>query len=89
MKKKKNRQRITKIQLFINEYNWEGIHFPLEKDDLKKCEKNNLTLALEVLYAKKMYHAYFSKHNSNREKLVIVLMILNEQIRVAKSKGQQ
>ena len=36
-----------------------------------------------------MYLAYVSKHNSNREKLAIMLMILNGQIRVAKSKGQQ
>ena len=37
-----------------------------EKDDRKKCEKNNLTIALNVLFAKneKIYINYFSKHNS-------------------------
>ena len=36
---KKDPQRITKIKPFINKYNWEGIHFPSEKDDSKKFEK--------------------------------------------------
>ena len=42
-------------------------------------EKNNVTSALTVLYAKneKIYLAYVSKHNSNCEKLVILLMISN------------
>ena len=44
----------------------------------KNCE-NNVAIAVNVLYAKKekIYPAYISKHNSNREKQVIVLMILN------------
>ena len=38
-------------------------------------------IALNVLYAKKekIYPAYLSKHNSNREKQVIVSMIPNEE----------
>ena len=36
---KKDSQRITKIKLFINKYNWEGTHFPSEKGDWKKSEK--------------------------------------------------
>ena len=48
---KKDPQRITKIKPFINKYNWEGINFPSEKDDWKKFEKNNVTIALNVLYA--------------------------------------
>ena len=77
---KKNPQRITKIKSFINEYNWEGINFPSEKDDWKKFWKNNVTIAPNVLYAKKgkIYRAYVSKRNSNREKQVILLMISNE-----------
>ena len=50
---KKDPERITKIKPFINKYNWEGINFPSEKDDQKKFEKNNVTIALNVLYAKK------------------------------------
>ena len=39
--------------------------------------KNNVTIALNVLYSKKeeVYPAYVSKHYSNREKQVILLMI--------------
>ena len=44
---KKDLQGITKIKLFINKYNWKGINIP------SKIEKNNVTIALIVLYAKK------------------------------------
>ena len=41
------------------------------------------------MYAKneKIYPAYVSKHISNHEKQVIILIILNGEIGVAKSKG--
>ena len=45
-------QRLTKVKPLLNKYNWEGINLPSEKDDWKKTEKNNVTIAL-VLYAKK------------------------------------
>ena len=51
--KKKDPQRITKIKHFIMRYNWVGINFPSEKDDWKRFEKNNVTIALNVLYFKK------------------------------------
>ena len=68
---------MTKIKLFIDKYNWERINYPSKKDDWKK--KNYPTIALNVLYAKKekKYPAYVSKHNSNREKQIILLMITN------------
>ena len=37
---------------FINKYNWYGINFALEKDDLAKFEKLNSRIALNVLYQK-------------------------------------
>ena len=45
----------------------------------RNYEKNNLIIALNVLYAQKekIYPAYVSKHNSNLEKQVILLMISN------------
>ena len=52
-RKKKYPQRITKIKIFINKYNQEGIIFPSEKDHWKNYGKNNVTIALNVLYAKK------------------------------------
>ena len=76
---KKDPQRITKIKLFINKYNWEGINFPSEKDDWKMLEKNNRTTPPNVLYAKKerKYPDYVSKHNSNCKNQVILLISLN------------
>ena len=50
-----------------------------EKDDWKKFQKNNVKIDLNVLHDKKekISAAYVSKHNSNREKQVILLMIPN------------
>ena len=50
---------------------------------MEKFGKNNVTVALNVLYAEKekIYPAYISKYNSNREKEVILLMISNEEKR--------
>ena len=69
---------ITEIKPFINQYNSEGISFPSETDDWEKIEKNNVTIALNVLYAKKVYISCLCfKHNSNRETEVILSMISN------------
>ena len=51
--KKKDWQRIAKIKSFINKYNLEGINVPSEKDDWKKFEENNVTIALNDSCAKK------------------------------------
>ena len=45
-------ERITKIYPFINEYQWEGIGFLSGKDICKKSDKNNVTIALNILCAK-------------------------------------
>ena len=72
----KHPERIIKIKSFINKY-CQQKKFPSEKDDWKKIEQNNVTTALNVLHAKKEKTglAYVSKHNSNREKQVSILMI--------------
>ena len=59
----KHTERIKKIEPFINKYKWEGINFPSEKDDKKEFGKNNVTIALIALYAKKekIQSAYVSK----------------------------
>ena len=36
----------------MNKYNWKRINFSSEKGDWKKIEENNVTIALNVLYAK-------------------------------------
>ena len=49
----KNPEIMRKIKPFINKYKWEGLNFPSDKDDWKNFDKNNVTIALNVLYAKK------------------------------------
>ena len=63
----------------MNNYKLEGINFSKGQDDWKKFKKNNVTIALNVLYAKKekIYPAYVSKHSLNHAKQVILLMIQN------------
>ena len=60
---KKDLKRIKKIKPYMNKYNWEGINAPSEKDDWKKFEKNNVKIALIILYVtkEKIYPAYVSK----------------------------
>ena len=48
-----NPERMAKIKPFINKFELEGINFPSEKDDWKNLQKNNVAIALNVLYAKK------------------------------------
>ena len=60
------------------------------KNDWKKFEKNNLTIALNVLYAKKeKIYIIVSKHNNDCEKHVIRLMIPNKEKQEAKSERCQ
>ena len=48
-----NPQRISKLKPYINKYNWEGINFPAGSKEWQKFEKNNETIALNILYLKK------------------------------------
>ena len=63
---KKGLQRITKIKPFINKHKWQEITFQSKTDDWKKFEKNNVTIALNDLYAKKekICPAFVSKHSA-------------------------
>ena len=45
----KNREKISRIKLFIDKHNWKVINYPSKKDDRRKFKKNNLTIALNVL----------------------------------------
>ena len=40
---------MTNSKAIIDMYNWEGINFLLEKDDSKKFQKNNVTIASKQL----------------------------------------
>ena len=64
----------------MNKYNWKEISYPSKIDDWKTFEKNNPTIALNILYIKEkeICPAYISEINSNCEKQIIFLMIPNE-----------
>ena len=76
-----NHQRISKIEHFIDQYNWNKINFPSTGKDWKTFESNNKSIALNILYVphniEKIRHAYKSKYNLTRKNRVILLMITN------------
>ena len=47
-----NPERVAVIKPFINKCNWKGINYSLKRDDWKTFEKNNPTIALNILYNK-------------------------------------
>ena len=74
-------ERISKLKHYINKYNWEGINVPAGSKEWQKFEKNNNTIALNVLYIPRntetISAAYRSEYNNKRKKQVILLMITN------------
>ena len=76
---KRDRQRISKIKPFIDQYNWNEIDFLSTGKDWKKFELSNKSIALNIIYlphnTEKICHAYNSKYNLTRENQVILLMI--------------
>ena len=67
---KKNPQKFSNTKPFINNYNWEKISYLSKIANWKRFEKNNLTIALNILYIKdkEICPDYSSKINSNCEK---------------------
>ena len=43
-------ERVSNIKPFINKYNWKGINYPSKIDDWRTFEKNNPTIAINILY---------------------------------------
>ena len=72
-------ERISKIKLFINNYNWKDIEFPSHSKDWRKFECNNKAIALNILFVlyntKEIRQGYISKHNDDRDNQVNLLMI--------------
>ena len=52
MKKSNQIQAVSKIKPFRNKYNWKGINYPSKIDNWKMFEKNNPTIALNILHIK-------------------------------------
>ena len=77
---KNHPERISNLKPFINQYDWKGINFlPKQEKDWKKCESNNKSIALNILFlpckTEKIRLAYKSKYNFKRGNQVILLMI--------------
>ena len=68
-------QRITKINLFIDQYKWKEISLPTESKDWKRFEINNKTTTLNVLLSpnskEEIRQAYISNHTLKCKKQVI------------------
>ena len=45
-----NPERSSKIKRFINKHDWKDINFPSHKEDWNNFEKNNKSIALNILY---------------------------------------
>ena len=69
------------IKPFIDNYNWEKVNYPSKIEDWKRFEKNYLTISLNLSYIieKKCMSCLYFKNNSSCEKLIILLMLLNEE----------
>ena len=72
-------EKISNIEPFINQYNWENIEFPSRQKDWKKFEQNNKTITRNILFVphntETIRIAYKSKYNRKRENQVVLLMI--------------
>ena len=79
---KKDRQKISKLKPYINQYNRKDTKLPSDEGDWKKFEQNNKKIALNVLLVphnkKEIELAYTSKYNYKRKKQVILLMITDD-----------
>ena len=73
-------ERVSKVKSFIDNYNWNKINFPSNRNDWNWFEVNK-DIALNILYVpfktKKIEIAYKSKYNLVRNNQVILLMISN------------
>ena len=76
---KNSPERLSKISLFIEQYDWKEIDFPSHQKDWEKSELNNKSIALNVLYVpyktEKIRHEYKSKSNTSRENQVFLSLI--------------
>ena len=72
-------ERISKLEPFINNYNWDNIDFPAGHKDYSAFEKNNSDIAMNILYVpyktQETTQAYISKYNKTLNTHANLLMI--------------
>ena len=76
---KNNLERISLLRPYENQYNWEGLKFPVSIKKIAKFEKNNPGIVVNVLFSNKksqnIYTARRSERNVKCKKQVNLLMI--------------
>ena len=76
-------EEISNIQLFIYQYNWEGIDFPAGIKDWKKFKQNKKTITLNILFiphsTKTINLPYKSKYNRECKNQVVLILITNSE----------
>ena len=74
-----NPQRISNLLPFIPNYNWLNINFPTGHKDYSTFEKDNMDIALNILFVphdmQEIRQCYISKHNKTRNTHANLLMI--------------
>ena len=63
-------ERISKLRPFAEQYDWEGLEFPMALNKISKFEKRNPEIAVNVLFVSKksIFIARRSEFNSKRSK---------------------
>ena len=78
---KNNLERIRLLRPYENQYNWEGLKFPVSIKKIAKFEKNNPGIVVNVLFSNKksqnIYTARRSERNVKCKKQVNLLMIVD------------
>ena len=74
----KDPQCMSKLQPFVERYNWKGLEFPVALKEIGKFEKSNPEIAVNVLSVNKksIYIARRSEFNGKRSKQVILLILI-------------
>ena len=71
-------ERISLLRAYENQYNWEGLEFPASIKKIDKFEKNNPSMAVNVLFSNKknqnIYTVRRSKCKKKKKKQVNLLM---------------
>ena len=74
-------ERISLLSPYKNQYNWEGLEFPVSIKKIDKFEKNNPGIAINVSFSKKknqnIYTASRSERNVKCKKQINLLMIVD------------
>ena len=76
-------ERISNLKPFIDNYNWNDLEFPAGHKDYSVFEKNNPSIALNILYVpyktKEILPSYISKHNKTRNIQANLLMVTDNE----------